>query len=102
MAKTNESQSKKWRKQNGQKNKAHKQTTMAASPGASIEAMWSCCSKKEERANGELWLGWTYRTKKVPHAANTLVATAFKICVSHRKNGLLNRLPMKVSFSVFD
>jgi hypothetical protein len=54
MAKTNESQSKKWRKQNGQKNKAHKQTTMAASPGAGIEAMWSCCSKNEERANGEL------------------------------------------------
>ena len=36
------------------KNKAHKQTAMAASPGAGIEAMWSCCSKKEERANGEL------------------------------------------------
>ena len=36
------------------KNKAHKQTTMAASPGAGIEAMWSYCSKKEERVNGEL------------------------------------------------
>ena len=36
------------------KNKAHKQTTMAASPGADIEAIWSYCSKKEERANGEL------------------------------------------------
>ena len=42
------------------KNKAHKQTTMAASPGAGIEAMWSYCSKKEERANGELsYGGWS-------------------------------------------
>ena len=44
------------RAKNGEKpkNKAHKQTTMAASPGAGIEAMWSYCSKKEERVNGEL------------------------------------------------
>jgi hypothetical protein len=48
------------------------------------------------------WLGWVYLTKKVPHAATTPNATASKICVSHRKNGLLNRLPKKVSFSVFD
>jgi len=36
------------------KNKAHKQITMAASPGAGIEAMWSYCTKKEERVNGEV------------------------------------------------
>jgi hypothetical protein len=41
-------------------------------------------------------LGWAYLTKTVPHAATTPVATAFK------KNGLLNRLPMKFSFSVID
>jgi hypothetical protein len=49
-----------------------------------------------------LWLGWAYLIKKVPHAATTPIATAFKICMSHRKNGLLNRLPKKVSFLVFD
>jgi hypothetical protein len=47
-----------------------------------------------------LWLGWAYLAKKVPHAATTPVVTAFKICISHRKNGLLNRLPAKVSFSI--
>jgi hypothetical protein len=35
-------------------------------------------------------------------AATTPIVTAFKICISHRKNGLLNRLPAKVSFSIFD
>ena len=49
-----------------------------------------------------LWLGWAYLTKKVPHAATTPIVTAFKICISHRKNGLLNRLLTKVSFSIFD
>jgi hypothetical protein len=48
------------------------------------------------------WLGWAYLTKKVLHAATTPIATAFKICISHRKNWLLNRLPTKVSFSIFD
>jgi hypothetical protein len=38
----------------------------------------------------------------MPHAATTPIATAFKICMSHRKNGLLNRLPEEVSFPVFD
>jgi hypothetical protein len=48
-------------------------------------------------------LGWACLNKKVPHAATTPIATAFKICINHRKNGLLNRLPEKVSsFSVFD
>jgi hypothetical protein len=45
-----------------------------------------------------MWLGWAYLTKKIPHAATTPIAataTAFKICMSHRKNGLLNRLPEK-------
>jgi hypothetical protein len=37
----------------------------------------------------------------MPHAVTTPIATAFKICVSHRKNGLLNRLPTKVSFAIF-
>jgi hypothetical protein len=49
-----------------------------------------------------LWLGWACLAKKVPRAATTPFATAFKICVSHRKNGLLNRLPTEVSFSTFD
>jgi hypothetical protein len=31
------------------------------------------------------WLGWAYLTKKAPHAATTPIATAFKICISHRK-----------------
>jgi hypothetical protein len=48
-----------------------------------------------------LWLGWAYLTKKVPRAATTPIATAFKIGISHRKNGLLNCLPTKVSFSIF-
>ena len=48
------------------------------------------------------WLGWAHLTKEVPHAATTPIATAFTICVSHRKNGLLNRLSTKVSFSIFD
>jgi hypothetical protein len=48
------------------------------------------------------WLGWACLTKKMPHTATTPIATAFKTCVSHRKNGLLNRLPEKVSFSIFD
>jgi hypothetical protein len=51
---------------------------------------------------GPSWLGWAYLTKKMPHAATTPIATAFKICISYRKNGLLNRLPTKVSFSIFD
>jgi hypothetical protein len=49
-----------------------------------------------------VWLGWAYLAKKMPHAATTPIATAFKICMSHRKNGLLNRLPGGVSFSVFE
>jgi hypothetical protein len=35
-------------------------------------------------------------------AVTVIIATAFKICISYRKNGLLNRLPTKVSFSIFD
>jgi hypothetical protein len=38
--------------------------------------------------------------KSATHAT-TPIATASKIFISHRKNGL-NRLPAKVSFSVFD
>jgi hypothetical protein len=49
-----------------------------------------------------IWLGWAYLTKKMPHAATTPIATAFKICINHRKNGLLNRLPTKVGFSISD
>jgi hypothetical protein len=50
-----------------------------------------------------IWPGWAYHlTKKVPRAATTPIATAFKICISHRKNGLLNRLPTEVSFPIFD
>jgi hypothetical protein len=55
-----------------------------------------------QKQPGRLWLGWAYLAKKVPRAATMPIATAFKICISHRKNGLLNRLPAKVSFSVFD
>jgi hypothetical protein len=33
------------------------------------------------------WLGWAYLAKKVPHAATTPIATAFKICISHKKMG---------------
>jgi hypothetical protein len=41
--------------------------------------------------------------KSAAHATTPIV-TAFnvKICISHRKNGLLNRLPAKVSYSIFD
>jgi hypothetical protein len=39
--------------------------------------------------------------KSAAHAT-TPIATVFKTCVSHRKNGLLNRLPAEVSFSIFD
>jgi hypothetical protein len=40
--------------------------------------------------------------KSAAHAT-TPIATAFKIFISHRKNGLLNRLlPAKVSFPIFD
>jgi hypothetical protein len=35
-------------------------------------------------------------------AVTIIIVTAFKICISHRKNGLLNRLPTRVSFSIFD
>jgi hypothetical protein len=51
----------------------------------------------------ELWLGWAYLTKKMPHNATTPIATAFKTCIRHRKKGLwLNRLPEKVRFPIFD
>jgi hypothetical protein len=40
-----------------------------------------------------IWLDWAYLTKTVPHAATTPIVTAFKICISHKKNGPLNRLP---------
>jgi len=30
---------------------------------------------------GPSWLGWAYLTKKMPHAATTPIATAFKICI---------------------
>ena len=33
-------------------------------------------------------------------AAATSIAIAFKFCIRHRKNGLLNRKPEKVSFPV--
>jgi hypothetical protein len=59
-----------------------------------------CCAVCQ--CASRLWLGWAYLTKKIPHVATTPIATAFKICMSHRKNGLLNRLPEKVSFPVFD
>jgi hypothetical protein len=45
-------------------------------------------------------LGKDYQ-KGAAHAI-TPIATAFKTCISHRKNGLLNRLPAKVSFLIFD
>jgi hypothetical protein len=34
-----------------------------------------------------MWLGWAYLAKKMPRAATTPIATAFKIfvCMSHRK-----------------
>ena len=34
-------------------------------------------------------------------AATTPIATAFKFCIRHRKNGLLNRLPIEVRFWCF-
>jgi hypothetical protein len=40
--------------------------------------------------------------QKTAARATTPIVIAFKICIGHRKNGLLNRLPAKVSFSVFD
>jgi hypothetical protein len=43
----------------------------------------------------------TDNQKSAAHAT-TPIATAFKTRISHRKNGLLNRLPAKVSFPVFD
>jgi hypothetical protein len=52
--------------------------------------------------DGHGWVKQAYLAKKVPHAATTPIATAFKICISHRKNRLLNRLPTKVSFPFFD
>jgi hypothetical protein len=33
--------------------------------------------------------------------ATTPVVTAFKFCIRHRKNGLLNRLPSGVRFFLF-
>jgi hypothetical protein len=36
-----------------------------------------------------IWLGWAYLAKKMPHAATTPIATAFKICMSHRKKWAL-------------
>jgi hypothetical protein len=39
--------------------------------------------------------------QKIAAHATTPIATAFKTCISHRKNGLLNRLPAKVSFFDF-
>jgi hypothetical protein len=51
------------------------------------------CLSQVDIGDDKLWLGWAYLTKKVPHAATTPIATAFKICISHRKNGLLNHLP---------
>jgi hypothetical protein len=53
---------------------------------------------KAQSGTWVVWLGWAYLAKKVPHAATTSIATAFKICISHRKNGLLNRLPEERSF----
>jgi hypothetical protein len=49
-----------------------------------------------------VWLGWAYLANKLPHTATAPIATSFKICISHRQNGLLNRLPEKVSYSIFD
>jgi hypothetical protein len=34
-------------------------------------------------------VGWACLTKKMPHAATTPIAAAFKICMSHRKMGSL-------------
>jgi hypothetical protein len=33
--------------------------------------------------------------------ATTPIVTAFKFCIRHRKNGLLNRLPSEVRFLCF-
>jgi hypothetical protein len=39
----------------------------------------------------------------MPHAATTPIFTAFKcMCMSHRTNGLVNRLPEKARFPVYD
>jgi hypothetical protein len=57
--------------------------------------------------NGDLSLtglmaGLRINDQKNAIAVTMIIATAFKICISHRKMaGLLNRLPTKVSFSIF-
>jgi hypothetical protein len=46
--------------------------------------------------------GLRINNQKNAIAVTMIIVTAFKIYISHRKNGLLNRLPAKVSFSIFD
>jgi hypothetical protein len=50
----------------------------------------------------DLWLGWAQMTKKVPHTQPRPSQPPLKSLLATEKNGLLNRLPAKVSFSIFD
>jgi hypothetical protein len=47
-------------------------------------------------------LGWAQMTKKVPHTQPRPSQPPSKSLLATEKNGLLNRLPAKVSFSIFD
>ena len=46
-------------------------------------------------------LGLFCQTNAITATTFITNTTAFKLCISHRKNGLLNRLPEKVSFPNF-
>jgi hypothetical protein len=48
------------------------------------------------------WLVWAQMTKKVPHTQPRPSQPPSKPVLATGKNGLLNRLPAKVSFSIFD
>ena len=53
---------------------------------------------KEERKD---MAGLAMLDQKNVIAVTIIIVTAFKICISHRKNGLLNRPCTQVSFSTF-
>jgi hypothetical protein len=58
-------------------------------------------TKGKQKESGQSMAGLCLNYQKNAIAATTAVITAFKICISHRKNGLLNRLWSKVSFPKF-
>jgi hypothetical protein len=55
----------------------------------------------EQKLTAKSMAGLAMFDQKYAIAVTIIIVTAFKICISHRKNGLLNRPCTQVSFPTF-